>query len=107
MATRKLVVDARTEEMPLPVLECREMGHAWSRLPMRLVKQAYRSAEHIEISRMCSRCHTERLDTYDPHSFELLDRTYQYAENYLLSEPGTGALPRGEVRKALFVRDGG
>lgn len=59
--------------------QCRAVGHAWTEG----LRNRYRLAPNV-VGRIliCERCAMERLDVYDRHTFELLNRRYQPPEGY-------------------------
>lgn len=106
----KFQLDSRTEEMSAEALACRVDRHTWRRTTASAIEQVGgRRGNYaaVEVTRVCQSCAAERIDVYNTRTFELLSRKYHYPENYLLKSIGTGQnhLPRGEVVKALFVRE--
>ena len=59
--------------------DCRDIGHQWS--------ERFSNWEGNELSRMChcERCGSERYDVYSRTGF-LVNRRYEYADGYLLTE---------------------
>lgn len=107
---------ARAEHLkaaPDTYLICREGGH---RLGLDSIVRAERiridGVDHLQITRHCSCCTTERVDVLTERyaeeqpgwlepRHELVSREYRYPEHY--AHAG-GRIPRGEVRSEWFRR---
>ncbi len=106
MARRQIVIDARTEDMPDQVLECRGR-HVWVRIPQ---TQNYRKRlldqqGIIEIVKRCE-CGTVWTQRYDAESWDRTYNNYDYSNAPGYTAPkGTGRLSRLDALKAQFVRE--
>lgn len=103
--------DPRTETMTNTALECRDVGHAWARVPMgpkrRLELARLGQVEKIQV---CDRgCGTEKTQIID-----VVERTRvgsprsRYGEGYRITGEyaGSGRLPRMDAFIASLVRSG-
>lgn len=99
--------------MSIEVLTCRESGHF---LPYTAAERErfrdYEWDEHghtrqprdlVRVTRTCQCCKTVRVDVIDEHTLALVRRHYRPVDGYS-PEPGTGKVPRREVRRELFRR---
>lgn len=102
----KVEIDERTLAMSDEALECRDSNHAWSKLPADPARrsQLFRDGMYERI-RECTRCTTKRIDVYTIRTGELVSRRYDYADDYLITEKGSGYLYVSEIRKAQFARE--
>lgn len=107
---RRIQVDERTENMPLEVLTCRRLGHAWEERPQgrRRRRNAELREQGLEQSVLrCTRCTLTMVETVDQDTWEVISRTPEggYPPGYLVPR-GSGRLPRAEARKAYAARRG-
>lgn len=88
-------------------LDCRDLRHAWGKSSDWSVLRGI-GGRVIQFTRVviCSRCDTERHETYALPSMEVLTRRYRYPEGFLMqgSGQGTGRTPISTVRREMFHR---
>lgn len=82
--------------MKIEYIWCRTVGHAWQEFFPLKKKSTYGTRLSLE----CVRCSTTRHDIVSWVDGSLLDRNYEYPEDYRMSEK----LTRSEFRKLLIRR---
>ncbi|NNF68412.1 MAG: hypothetical protein HKN01_01460 [Acidimicrobiia bacterium] len=67
------------EQLPRSFKECRSYGHAWTTG----LATRYR-VDHLTIGSVvtCERCNTSRLTVFDKNTFDVVDRKYDYPDDY-------------------------
>lgn len=106
MSRRKFEVDHRTANMTREALTCRSYGHHWDPVPPSAETQAkLLRIGQLEETVVCRRCGHDRTDIIDMDSGDVIERKNgKYPEGYLIEEPGTGRLSRGEAKRARYAR---
>lgn len=80
-------------------LLCRDLRHAWEfDTDVKILRNKKKAPVQCTRVLKCSRCKTERHDTFRLPSFELAQRVYVYAENY----EATGIQKAGQ---RVYVQD--
>lgn len=101
-------VDERAAKMPITVLLCRKIGHAWQEMPLGKKRRAalYGTGQTEEWFKcLRAKCGLVRVDVIDDDTYTVVGRKnpHGYPEGYLVAR-GTGRLSRGEARKAYAAR---
>ncbi len=99
-------VDERVVNMPMVVLQCRKMGHAWQERPLgKHRRNELRGTGVIEELFMCLRCKLRRCDVIDEDTYDKVGTSYPdgYPEGYAAPR-GSGRIPRREARLAYAAR---
>lgn len=104
----QVAVDPATDAMPLQALDCRSFGHNLIRVPITPTRRAELVADgYTEADRRCAKgCGYHRVEVYSFVTGETVSsKTFYEDRSYLMAKAGGGRLPRGEARKALWVRE--
>lgn len=84
--------------MKIEYVWCRTVGHAWQEYyPL---KKNPKYIAGVRLALECVRCSATRHDIVSLYDGRLLDRQYEYPEDYRMSEK----LTRDEFRKLLISR---
>lgn len=101
--------DERTTGMTAAALECRDIGHAWHRVPMGPSRRAaLANIGQVEKIQVCGRCTAQKTQIIDViERIRVGSVKITYGEGYLISREfaGMGKLSRMDAFVAAIARD--